>query len=50
LEEQAERWHKDFGMPKERFWDRWTDPRGTGKWVVVLHAKGKAYWKVKKGF
>jgi hypothetical protein len=49
-EEQAEHWRRDLEIPRERSWDKWTDPKDAGKWVAVLHANGKIYWKAKNGF
>jgi hypothetical protein len=34
-EEMAER---EFAIPKQRFWYRWTDPKNKDRWVAILYA------------
>lgn len=45
--EHAEHSHRHLGIPQNRVWDTWSDPKDEDKWIAVLYADGKAYWDAK---
>jgi hypothetical protein len=56
-ESKAEHSNRHLGIPNERFWQKWSDPKDEGRWVAVLfagypgnQASYKVYYTVKKGF
>jgi hypothetical protein len=49
-ERLAERSNWHLGIPDGRIWERWIDPDDKGRWVAILVAEDRVYWKAKKGF
>jgi hypothetical protein len=49
-EEWAEQFNRHLGIPSDRSWELWTDPKEEGKGVAILFAEGKVYHRAKKGF
>jgi hypothetical protein len=48
--EEAEDSHRGLGMPRNRVWEMWIDPKDEGRRVAILFAGGKVYAVHKKGF
>jgi len=42
--------NRHFGLPADRVWVRWTDPRDPSKSVTILFAGDRVYHKMKTGF
>lgn len=34
----AEHSHRHLGIPRNRFWSRWSDPQDAGRWFAILFA------------
>jgi hypothetical protein len=49
-EELAEHSNRHFGIPGNRFWALWTDPKDGNRGVAILFAADKVYYVAKKGF
>jgi hypothetical protein len=39
------RWDYEMGMGKHRIWYRWNDPANKEKWILILFADDKAYFR-----